>query len=304
MHLTIAIPTYNRYEKLKYQLDCLLSSRNDFGAIFNVIVCDNCSTDLTHELAGHSIFSMADDKYIKNEKNVGLIGNLNRCVKEANGDFVWLLGDDDPIIPKELAKATQQLNLTYSSDLNIIFVNPCVLNQNETMDVQSSTFISYVGNKINEGEFIGTELFSKILSVNDLLTYWISAFWLRSSVAKNCIENQKIHSENLMLPLYLVGHAIANGNAAYWKFTIVQHRCDEDSWSDTYKKLVLWVDQPEVIIKLIDEGVPKSIFKAYILQTNFNFKTIISLLLKFPKSYKRIFEIQFLWNKLKKTFNA
>jgi glycosyltransferase involved in cell wall biosynthesis len=300
MHLSITIPTYNRYDKLKYQLDCLLSARNDFGGIFNVIVCDNCSTDSTYTIKNHPIFATDKDRYIKNDTNVGLIGNLNRCILEADGDYVWLLGDDDPIVPNELAKATQKLLIETEPDLNIIFLNPSILN---SLDEKPTNAKTYIGDKINEGQMVGLEIFKKVFYFSNTLTFWISAFWVRTSVAKQCVNSNTIPSNNLMLPLFLVGYAAKSGNGAYWKFRAVQHRCNEDSWSRTYEKLVLWLDYPEVIQLLLKEGIPLSLFKEYISKTTFSFKTIVSLIVKFPKEYLRILVVHSKWRKLKNTIS-
>ncbi|WP_207429614.1 glycosyltransferase family 2 protein [Pedobacter sp. SYSU D00535] len=291
MNLTIAIPTYNRYSKLKQQLDLLEIARNEFGAKFSLLVCDNCSTDETSRIKEHPVFLTAD-RYVRNTSNLGLVGNLRKCVTEAEGDFLWMLGDDDPIVPSELARATKRLSHLESAELNLIFLDPRPLKDNcEVIEEEAS----YIGNKIHD-DTIGTlSLYKQVRDTNSLMPFWISAFWIRVDTAKATVSSSEIGSKNLMLPLYLSGRAASHGQVAYWRFYAVQHRCDSDSWSDKYKKLVYWVDYPEVIMRLVGQGVPATVFEDFIAENSFSIKKVLSLLLKYTSDWKRILTISWDW---------
>jgi glycosyltransferase involved in cell wall biosynthesis len=61
-----------------------------------VIVLDNGSTDRTEEIVRH--FTALKCEFIRNERNLGLFGNLNRCLDyAAQTDFLHLLHADDTI---------------------------------------------------------------------------------------------------------------------------------------------------------------------------------------------------------------
>ena len=63
-----------------------------------VIVLDNCSTDRTEEVVRN--FQGCPCEFIRNEKNLGLFGNLNRCLTySTQTKFLHLLHADDLIEP-------------------------------------------------------------------------------------------------------------------------------------------------------------------------------------------------------------
>jgi glycosyltransferase involved in cell wall biosynthesis len=62
---------------------------------YEVIVADNCSEDDTEAVAK----SFPGVIYYRNERNLGLAGNSNRCIKLAKGEFVTILHSDDLISP-------------------------------------------------------------------------------------------------------------------------------------------------------------------------------------------------------------
>ncbi len=64
-----------------------------------VIILDNCSTDRTEEIVRN--FTALKCEFIRNERNLGLFGNLNRCLEfAAQTDFLHLLHADDTIEPE------------------------------------------------------------------------------------------------------------------------------------------------------------------------------------------------------------
>ena len=64
-----------------------------------VVVLDNCSTDRTEEIVKN--FTGIKCEFIRNEKNLGLFGNLNRCLGfAAETEFLHLLHADDLIEPQ------------------------------------------------------------------------------------------------------------------------------------------------------------------------------------------------------------
>jgi glycosyltransferase involved in cell wall biosynthesis len=64
-----------------------------------VVVLDNCSTDRTEEIVKN--FKGIPCEFIRNERNLGLFGNLNRCLDYASQtEFLHLLHADDTIQPE------------------------------------------------------------------------------------------------------------------------------------------------------------------------------------------------------------
>lgn len=103
MKLSICIPTYNRAAHLANCLNSIIlcNSQSDFK--FQVCVSDNHSTDGTEEVV-RGAQSSIDIKYHKNSSNLGIPRNFLNVVSMADGDFVWLIGDDDLLMPNAIAE--------------------------------------------------------------------------------------------------------------------------------------------------------------------------------------------------------
>jgi glycosyltransferase involved in cell wall biosynthesis len=92
--LSICISTYRRAGWLGVNL------RNIFRQIptphpdLEVLVVDNASPDNTPEVV-QPYLGRADFRYLRNPKNVGMLGNLAVTAQRARGEYVWILGDDD-----------------------------------------------------------------------------------------------------------------------------------------------------------------------------------------------------------------
>jgi glycosyltransferase involved in cell wall biosynthesis len=73
-----------------------------------VVVLDNCSTDRTPEIVRN--FAGIPCEFIRNERNLGLFGNLNRSLDfSTETEFLQILHADDTIEPEFYAVMTQTL---------------------------------------------------------------------------------------------------------------------------------------------------------------------------------------------------
>ena len=103
--LTIAIPTYNRLQKLKRTLAQVLTLSE--GKPVEVLVSDNGSTDGTREYL--QSMSQAGVRCYFNEENLGCDRNFLNCFDKANGEYVMLLGDDDLLLEKGLCSILEAI---------------------------------------------------------------------------------------------------------------------------------------------------------------------------------------------------
>lgn len=95
--LQIMLITYNRVQKLKNTLDCLLDSKSPIKD-FDITILDNASTDGTSELLEEYAKKYPNLKHVRHKVNIG--GNANICrafeLGASSGkDYVWVLCDDD-----------------------------------------------------------------------------------------------------------------------------------------------------------------------------------------------------------------
>jgi len=103
--ISVCIPTYNRSEYLR---QCLSSILGQTFSDFEVIVSDNCSTDLTGEIVRSCDATRV--VYYRNESNLGAVRNVNRCLELARGDYICILHDDDLYAPRFLEREAEMLD--------------------------------------------------------------------------------------------------------------------------------------------------------------------------------------------------
>jgi glycosyltransferase involved in cell wall biosynthesis len=130
MKLSICIPTYNRAYYLKNCLHSINLSALNTNYKFQVCISDNNSTDETYNVVQEAQ-SLINIKYCKNQKNIGRVKNYLNVVDMADGEFVWLLGDDDLLMPNaietinNLIFVRKNIDFFYinSNNLSIEYIN-------------------------------------------------------------------------------------------------------------------------------------------------------------------------------------
>lgn len=96
--LTLAIPTYNRRDCLSQLLELLMPQLEHEPRV-ELIISDNASPDDTPSIVERFQRRGLHLLYNRNEKNLGADGNFIRCYQQAKGEYVWIFGDDDIIVP-------------------------------------------------------------------------------------------------------------------------------------------------------------------------------------------------------------
>lgn len=91
--LTIAIPTYKRFDLLREALSSVFAL--NFTIPVEVIIVDNDPNDSERAILEMEEFLDNKFKYYKNEVNYGMTGNWNRCLELGKGKLITLLHDDD-----------------------------------------------------------------------------------------------------------------------------------------------------------------------------------------------------------------
>ncbi|MCW2782059.1 MAG: hypothetical protein JWR35_2508 [Marmoricola sp.] len=86
---------------------------------WELVVCDDCSTDGTHELL-RGLAAEHGDRFVllRNEENSHLSFSLNRCLAVARGELVARMDADDVSLPKRLE--TQVAFLDEHSDADLV----------------------------------------------------------------------------------------------------------------------------------------------------------------------------------------
>jgi Glycosyl transferase family 2 len=102
--VSVIIPTFNRAEYLQHAIASVLGQG---FSDFELIVSDNASTDGTTDAVAD--FDDPRVRYLRQERNIGMAGNIRAGYEAASGTAVAYLFDDDFWSPTFLAKVAGAL---------------------------------------------------------------------------------------------------------------------------------------------------------------------------------------------------
>ncbi len=95
--ISVCVPTYNGQAFLD---ECLAGLAAQTFGDFEVLIVDDCSSDRTVEMA--RAWAARDERFSVhvNASNLGLVGNWNRCIELARGEWIKFMFQDDLIEPR------------------------------------------------------------------------------------------------------------------------------------------------------------------------------------------------------------
>lgn len=90
--ISVIMGVHNGEKTLPRAIDSVL---NQTFADFELIICDDCSTDATIQVIKSYIEKDNRIILIKNKSNSGLAASLNNCINISNGEYIARMDDDD-----------------------------------------------------------------------------------------------------------------------------------------------------------------------------------------------------------------
>ena len=108
--LSICLITYNRVQFLESLLHRLIAT-GMAGLSYEIVLCDNCSTDATMAVATRLAEQHPQIRYFRQAHNVGALNNLLTAYRLAAGTYAVYLADDDLLIPDVVAETVRYLDL-------------------------------------------------------------------------------------------------------------------------------------------------------------------------------------------------
>lgn len=93
-YITIAIPVYNR---TSFFVEAVESALNQTVTVAIIIVDNASETDFFKNYVSNS--NRPNLKYYRNETNVGMVGNWNKCIDLCETEWLSILHDDDALAP-------------------------------------------------------------------------------------------------------------------------------------------------------------------------------------------------------------
>lgn len=120
--ISIAMATYNGEKYLREQIDSILKQTVQD---FELIVCDDFSTDSTWNIL---LDYQSQDKRIKcyrNEENLGFKKNFEKAIRLCTGDYIALSDQDDIWLPEHL-----EILLNNIGNANLVCANAMLMTEN------------------------------------------------------------------------------------------------------------------------------------------------------------------------------
>jgi glycosyltransferase involved in cell wall biosynthesis len=268
--LTIAIPTYNRAEYLDKQLGWLAEAIKGYESDCEILVSDNCSTDHTQSIISkwQNILKNITFKSNKNSENIGVMRNIMYCLTAAKTQYVWAIGDDDPIQKRAVAYVINKIKNI--NDLSLLFLNFSGRNQISGEAVHPPKI---VGNRwfdadTEDGEGDGKAIFEYCFSKSVGAVIFLTATVYRTDLVERALEIWPTASNNWISLAYLAGYCAANGKVIVTKDIYLECIVGVSYWQKEPKSALLMQYQhiPEVILKLQEVGYSKAYCYRMLLQ--------------------------------------
>ncbi|OEF99786.1 glycosyl transferase family 2 [Vulcanibacillus modesticaldus] len=110
--VSIIMGIYNCEKTLTESIDSIINQSYDN---WELIMCDDGSTDRTYEIALKYAEKDNRIKLIKNKKNIGLAKTLNNCLEISTGDYIMRHDGDDIMVKDRIEKQVGYMN-THNCD--------------------------------------------------------------------------------------------------------------------------------------------------------------------------------------------
>lgn len=107
--LSIVCPTYNRKRFIERFLSHHVDGFSSLPGGVELLVSDNGSSDGSRDVIRSHAAEHPMIRVVEQPENVGAYGNVLYCYRQARGEFVAYLGDDDLLVPEAVTTALTYL---------------------------------------------------------------------------------------------------------------------------------------------------------------------------------------------------
>lgn len=96
--VSVIIPTYNVE---RYIDECIESILNQTYSNFEIVICDDCSTDNTLNYI-KKYKDLSNVKVLSNDKNINQAATRNKCIEASSGEYILIQDADDISSPRRI----------------------------------------------------------------------------------------------------------------------------------------------------------------------------------------------------------
>ncbi|SIO55282.1 Glycosyltransferase involved in cell wall bisynthesis [Singulisphaera sp. GP187] len=180
--ISVCVPTYNY---ARFIDDCIRSVMDQTLTDWELVICDDCSTDHTEEVVRRYAAADPRIRYVRNERRLGMNGNVKRAAETGTGRYLKMLCSDDWMAPRclevlsglmeEFPSATiatsaviQTNEAGVASHVQFLFGSPVSLIRGEQMLDQMARAEGFGG---HSSFFIRASSYREVGGYNDTLLY-------------------------------------------------------------------------------------------------------------------------------------
>lgn len=99
--VSVCVPVFNAENTIERCLNGILS-QDITETEMEILVVDNASEDLTVSIAERVLVNSPNARIIRNERNLGRVGNINRCLRLATGRYIKLALSNDVLFKNSI----------------------------------------------------------------------------------------------------------------------------------------------------------------------------------------------------------
>lgn len=143
--ISIALASYNGSKYISEQLDSILSQTFQD---FELIICDDCSTDNTMQLLNEYASKDSRIKVYRNEKNLGFKKNFEKAISLCNGEYIALSDQDDIWMKNHLEVLFHNIDGKVASSGNALMIDGYGMEKKYTLSEGDCYYVD--GNDIDK----------------------------------------------------------------------------------------------------------------------------------------------------------
>lgn len=268
MKISIAMATYNGEKYIAKQLDSILSqSFSDF----ELIICDDCSSDSTIDIINKYLINDSRISLFVNKKNIGFKNNFEKILSYCNGEYVAFADQDDIWNKNHLLELYNNIK-----NCNVI--------------CGDNSFIDEKDNKIGIN-FYESNLFSLVKYPNnfDIL--------LKIILSGNCFQGTSMLIKKSFLDLHLP----IPDNFYFHDLWFASIACSQDSFKVIEKSITYYRQHDTQVTKTYHKKLNKiELIKTLLTKCSVKYVEELNKLIKFLTNKFIISKLNFVinnWNK-------
>lgn len=198
MLTSVVLPIYNGMPFLPEAIRSILAQEVEL----ELVISDDCSNDGSLD----EVYALADPRMtiLENAANAGIFGNLNRCIRATNGEYIQIFSQDD--VMKKGFLASQRMLLDKYPSAGFVY------NSIETIDE--------IGNKV---DWIGDDATPEVVDRD--LYLWLAAHFgaLPASISSVMVRRSTFEAVGLFDECFQVAGDLEFYNRVSEKFDIVRN---------------------------------------------------------------------------------